>query len=174
MIKITYINANIASDMFKSFHHHQAITKKWVNDDNNWTLKDASDLREWDDEKRIWISEYLRKQIERGGSVIGAFNDNVFNGFCCVDGFLLGETAKYANLSMLFVDDDWKRRGIGKSLFKAACECAKKIGADKLFISAVPSFETIAFYFNMGCTDAEETISEYVDTDNDRYLEFKL
>ena len=46
--------------------------------------------------------------------------------------------------------------------------------ADKLFISAIPSFETIAFYFNIGCGDAKEIISEYVDTDQDRYLEFVL
>jgi len=175
MIEVTNLNASdIASDMLKNFHHHQVITKKWVYTDNNWTLLDTSDLREWSDEKRIWIAEYLKKQIERGGSVINAFNVNVLVGFCCVDGFLLGKTAKYANLTMLFVDDELKRKGIGKSLFKAACEYAIKMNADKLFISAVPSLETIAFYFSMGCTDSKEMISEYIDTENDRYLEYNL
>ena len=175
MIEITDLNAaDIASDMLKSFHHHQIIKKKWVYAGNNWALVDTSDLREWSNEKRIWIPEYLRKQIERGGSVVGAFNGNVLVGFCCIDGFLIGKTAKYANLTMLFVNDESKRKGIGKSLFKAACDCAVKMNADKLFISAVPSLETIAFYFNMGCTDAKEMISEYIDTENDRCLEFRL
>ena len=46
--------------------------------------------------------------------------------------------------------------------------------ADKLFISAVPSFETVAFYFSMGCQDTQELIEEYMDTEHDRYLEYSL
>ena len=134
----------------------------------------ASDLREWNTEKRIWISDYLRQQIERGGSVAAAFAGDILVGFCCVDGYLIGKTAKYANMTMLFVDDQWKRKGVGRKLFRKICISAKRMDADKLFISAIPSIETIAFYFNMGCEDAREIISEYVDTDKDRYLEFAL
>ena len=46
--------------------------------------------------------------------------------------------------------------------------------ADKLFISAIPAVETIAFYFSMGCEDTMEMIPEYVDTEQDRYLEYLL
>ena len=48
------------------------------------------------------------------------------------------------------------------------------MNADKLFISAIPSFETVSFYLSMGCKDANEIIFEYVDTDEDRYLEYSL
>jgi len=137
-------------------------------------LTEASDLREWDKEKRIWISEYLCQQMKRGGSTVAAFDGDVLVGFCCVDGYLLGKTAKYANLTMLFVDDKWKRKGIGRKLFEKNCRNAAKMKADKLFISGIPSLETVAFYFNMGCEDAKEIISEYIDTEQDRYLEFSL
>lgn len=99
---------------------------------------------------------------------------DLFVGFCCIDGYLYGKTAKYANLTMLFVDDEWKRKGIGKALFKEICKYAKKKNAKKLFISAIPSVETIAFYFAMGCIDAKEIITDYIDTKNDRYLEYLL
>lgn len=99
---------------------------------------------------------------------------DLFVGFCCIDGYLYGKTAKYANLIMLFVDDEWKRKGIGKALFKEICKYAKKNNAKKLFISAIPSVETIAFYFAMGCIDAKEIITDYIDTKNDRYLEYLL
>ena len=46
--------------------------------------------------------------------------------------------------------------------------------ADKIFISAIPSVETVNFYFNIGCKDALEIIPEYVDTKQDRYMEFLL
>ena len=175
MVEIKNISANdISSDMLLNFNHHQIITKKWVKRNNKWELVAASDLREWDKDKRIWISEYLRQQIERGGSLVAAYVADILVGFCCVDGGLKGETAKYANMTMLFVDDKWKRKGVGGKLFEKICICAKRMDAEKLFISAIPSFDTIAFYFNMGCEDAIEIISEYVDTDKDRYLEFVL
>lgn len=165
---------DISADILLDFNHHQLITKKWVNRDNNWELSDTSDLREWNEEKRIWISGYLRQQMERGGALVAAFDSNVLVGFCCVDGYLAGITAEYANMTMLFVDDNWKRRGVGRKLFERICMYAEKMKAEKLFISAIPSAETIAFYFKMGCEDAKEIIPEYVDTEQDRYLEYTL
>ena len=175
MIKIKDLTINdVTPEMLLNFSHHQVIKEKWVKKNKKWELTTTSELREWNDEKRIWISDYLRQQIERGGSVEGAFAKDVLVGFCCVDGFLMGNTAKYANMTMLFVDDNWKRKGVGKKLFEKICLCAVKMKADKLFISAIPSFDTIAFYECMGCEDAKEIISEYVDTEQDRYLEFVL
>ena len=175
MIEVKDLTINdISSDMLLNFNHRQIITDKWVNRNNRWELAATSDLREWNTKKRIWISDYLRQQIERGGSVVAAFAGDILVGFCCVDGYLVGKTAKYANMTMLFVDDKWKRKGVGRKLFEKICIYAKRMNADKLFISAIPSFDTIAFYFNVGCEDAREIISEYVDTDKDRYLEFAL
>jgi len=173
VIKILTVD-DIAPDMLLAFRHHQIITKKWTNVDNQWKLTDASDLREWNTAKRIWITAYLRQQIRRGGSVVVAFDGDTLVGFGCVDGCLEGKSSKYANLTMLFVDDDWKRQGVGKRLFERICICAQELKAEKLFISAIPSFETVAFYYAMGCVDAREIISEYIDTDQDRYLEYSL
>lgn len=175
MFRIKNISSDsISTDMLLNFHHYQVIEQKYVNINGRWETTKACELREWDTEKRIWIRKYFREQIARGGLIVGAFCGDVLVGFCSVDGYLYGATAKYANLTMLFVDDEFKRKGIGKALFKAACKCALINGADKLFISAIPSVETIAFYFNMGCTDAREIITNYIDTENDRYLEYKL
>jgi len=175
MIEVKELTVNdITPDMLSCFNHHQTITQKWVNNNEKWELSETFELREWNREKRIWISEYLRQQIERGGSVAAAFDGDVLVGFCSVDGRLAGKTVKYANLTMLFVDDKWKRKGVGRRLFDKICMCAAEMKADKLFISAIPSFETVAFYFNMGCEDARERISEYIDTEQDRYLEYSL
>ena len=164
---------DIASDMLLNFNHHQLITEKWVKN-HVWELVKTSELREWDDEKRQWIPEYLKKQIERGGSVVAAYDGDVLIGFGSVDGCLAGESAKNANLTMLFVDDKWKRKGIGKKLFIKLCMCARNMGAEKLFISSIASAETVAFYFSMGCEDAGEIIPAHVDTEQDRYMEYSL
>ena len=116
----------------------------------------------------------MSQQIHRGGVTVGAFYRTRLIGFCCVDGVLSGKSAKYANLTMLFIDDAWKRNGIGKMLFQEACHHAKALGAEKMFISAIPSVETIAFYFKMGCCDTKEIIEAFVDSEDDRYLEIRV
>lgn len=174
MIDIIYLSkTEIHTNMLINFQHQQVIKRKWVLN-KSWELVECSDLREWSLKKRKWIIKYLREQIEHGGTVIAAFDESILVGFCCIDGYLRGRTAKYMNLTMLFVDDRWKRKGIGERLFKEICEFALKMEAEKVFISAIPSYETIAFYFHMGCEDAKEIIPEYVDTENDRYLEYPL
>lgn len=175
MFRIERVSANsISSDMLLNFHHYQVIDRKFIKINEEWKIEKTYELREWSLDKRIWITKYLCEQIARGGSVVGAFSGDILIGFCCVDGYLYGEAEKYANLTMLFVDDEFKRKGVGKALFNAICKCALANGAEKLFISAIPSVETVAFYFNMGCIEAKEIITNYIDTENDRYLEFEL
>jgi len=175
MIEVKQLSdGDINSDMFVNFKRRQKISSKYVKHNGGWIIAEADELREWNREKLRWIPDYLREQLKRGGSVFAAYEDDTLAGFGSADGYLRGETAKYANLSMLFVDDRMKRKGIGRLLFEKICKSAAEHGADKLFISAIPSAETIAFYFSMGCIDADEIISEYIDTENDRYLEFLL
>ena len=165
---------DISPALLKDFAHRQKITKKWVKRDDVWELADVSLLREWSEDKRIWITEYMCRQIDRGGITVGAFCNESLIGFCCVDGTVSGNSSKYANLTMLFVDDNWKRNGIGKLLLQEAREQAIKLGAEKIFVSAIPSAETIAFYLNMGCVDANEIVGAYVDSEDDRYLELMV
>ncbi len=166
--------SDIHPEMLYSFKDGQVITNKWVKIKDHYELAKANEAYEWNESKRIWISKYLAQQMESGGFVAGAFCNDKIIGFSSIDGVLEGDQEKYANLTMLFVDDEWKRKGIGRSLFIEMCRCAKEMGADKLFISAIPSVETVAFYFNVGCSDAEYIIESFVDTEEDRYLECDL
>lgn len=166
--------ADITPGLLDGFVHCQKITRKWVKKNNVWELSEASILREWSNEKRIWIKEYMCQQIDRGSITVGAFFHKQLAGFCCVDGIVSGRLAKYANLTMLFVDDNWKRNGIGKLLLQEARKHACRLGAEKIFISAIPSQETIAFYFKMGCADASEIVEPFVGSEDDRYLELTV
>lgn len=163
--------------MLKDFNHEQRISEKYIKDTDQYKLVKTDELRQWSAEKRIRLSQYLCRQPDSGGAVIGAFaSDGRLVGFASLDGTLQGmaDGPKYANLTMLFVDDEWKRQGIGRKLFERICLCARDRKADKLFISAVSSYETIAFYFSMGCIDAEAIVDSFIDTEEDRYLEYAL
>lgn len=167
-------SSDIYPEMLDSFKHKQIISNKWIKNKDHYELTKTNEVREWSDDKKIWISQYLYQQMNRGGFAAGAFFNNKIVGFSCLDGILQGISEKYVNLTMLFVDDEWRRKGVGKNLFHQMCLYAEDMKADKIFISAIPSYETVAFYFNMGCSDARYIIDSFVDTENDRYLEYDL
>lgn len=166
--------AELTPKLLADFCHRQEIRRRWVRRCGAWVLEPADDLRQWSPQKRAWVPLYLQAQVQRGGMALGAFWDGRLVGFGCIDGELQGRQARYANLTMLFVDDRCKRRGVGRRLFLQLCECAAALGANRVFVSAVPSEETVAFYLAMGCTDAAESIPAFVDTGDDRCLEYRL
>lgn len=172
---IIKIRENDISDHFlDGFHHIQKWTKQYRRKDNALELFETSKIRSWSDEKRIWIASYLKDTIENGGIVLGAFEGEVLVGFGAIDGAVRGNGGRYINLSMLFVDDHHKRRGIGKALLNHSISEAKKLGGEKLFISSIPSFETVSFYLSMGAVFASEIVEDFVDTEEDIYLEISL
>ena len=165
---------DLKEDLLDGFSHRTRITEIWVREGNALVLRPTDRIREWSDEKKRWIALWLRDQTEDGGAAFGAFEDGKLVGFASVDGPLTEGSPRYANLTLLFVDDARQRRGIGSLLFEAACGSARQKGADRLFISAVPSRETIAFYTARGCRKAETVPPDFVDTEEDLSLEFPL
>lgn len=161
-------------EFLRNFEHNQTYNRIWERQDGRWSLKETSVVRAWDEEKRLWIPQYLSEKLENGGFMLGAFAEDKLAGFITMDGVFGGFRYQYLNLVMFFVDDRYQRKGIGRKLFEEGVKRASDMGAEKIFISAIPSEETIAFYFAMGCRDADEIITEFVDTPNDRYLEFEL
>ena len=161
----------LSPDYFADFKHEQKWDRQWVKSNTEWTLRTTEGHRSWSVEKRVWISKYIRDQISAGGFAIGAFQEEKPIGFICINGTIIDT---YANLTMLFVDDNFKRQGIGRNLFQRAKEIATRMGAKKLFISAIPSEETISFYHSAGCKDTEKIVSDFIDTEADRYMEISL
>lgn len=166
--------AELTPRLLADFCHRQHIQRQWVRRCGAWVLEDVDLLRQWSQQKRAWLPLYLKAQVQRGGVALGAFWDGKLVAFGCLDGTLEGERARYANLTMLFVDDRYKRQGLGRRLFDQLCRYAETLGAERVFVSAVPSWETVAFYQALGCQDAEEVPAAFVDTDDDRFLEYRL
>jgi GNAT superfamily N-acetyltransferase len=148
--------------------------RQWRKREGGWALEEIPYIPSWDDEKKAWVVSYLARCVEKGGAVTGAFVGGRIVGFSMVEGRLRGNEEHYANLAMLFVSEDFQRRGIGAQLFRAACERARDLGAGRLFISATPKENTVAFYWKMGCRDATESIQEFIDSPDGRLMERDL
>lgn len=105
----------------------------------------------------------------------GAFYEGTLKGFVSVEADIFGEEQGYMDLSSIHVSEDMRGKGIGKALFLAAKEWAKKKGAKKLYISAHSAVESQAFYKKMGCVEAEVYNMEHAEKEPfDCQLECKL
>lgn len=110
-----------------------------------------------------WTDAYLRHVVDdmraiaaAGGTVPAALDGDRIAGFTAVCAAPLGSRAQYRQLVKLYVDANYRGSGLGKTLFAEACRIAREMGAEKLYISAHSSIETIAWYRCMGCTEAAE------------------
>ena len=156
------------------FDTYQSYHRMWEKQDGQWSLKRTNVVRQWNDGKKMHITRYLAQLIETGSCVLGAFAEVRLVGFLALDKEPGGSRGQYRNLSMLFVDSRYRSRGVGRYLFDECVKEASAMGAEKLFISAIPADTTVAFYLAMGCEDAKEDIPEWVDMPYDRYLEYTL
>ncbi|MBN1060213.1 UNVERIFIED_ORG: GNAT family N-acetyltransferase [Clostridium botulinum] len=119
---------------------------------------------------------HLKETILNRGSAIGAFNsNNKLLGFATINRQFFGERHNYVLLDQLFITLECRNKGIGKKLFMLSANVAREWNADKIYICAGSAEETIAFYFAIGCTEAEEINKELYENDTrDFQLEFSL
>lgn len=149
-------NENFTSHSLDDFLRHQQVTEVYRNVDGKWILVPHSFVEDWSFEECREIAEDVVLHMEKDQTAFGAFDGNKTVGFVTVSHNLFGSTAKYAELVCFQVSEPYRGNGIGKELFRLACEEAKKIGAEKLYISAFSSKETQSVYKALGCVHAME------------------
>ena len=88
--------------------------------------------------------------------LFGAFDGGRIIGFAIVSHRIFGTASRYVQLVCFQISEEYRRQGIGRKLFSLACEEARRLGAEKLYISAHSSKESQAAYRALGCTPAEE------------------
>jgi ribosomal protein S18 acetylase RimI-like enzyme len=84
-----------------------------------------------------------RPILDRGGTLVGAFDADSLAGFAIYRPHL---AEGMANLSALYVSRNYRRRGIGSLLAGEVARLARSDGARRLYVSATPSGSTIEFY----------------------------
>lgn len=140
-----------------------------------WVTRSDPFIDDWSEADYQVLIDCLRNTLRTDGLVYGAFINGVLKGFVSVESKIFGEKYKYMDLSSLHVSEDARRNVIGRSLFIAAANWARKCGAEKLYIFAHSAVETQAFYISMGCSDAAEYNQEHVSAEPyDRQMEYAL
>jgi len=155
----------IDRELFRNFIRHQTVTKCWRRQEGTWLIKDAPFVDDWSEEDYQILITCLKSIVSTGGFVYAAFCEGSLKGFASVEPEMFGGEQRYFDLSNLHVSEDMRRKGIGKTLFLAAKEWAKKKGGGKLYLSAHSAVESQAFYKAMGCVEAEVYNKEHVEAE---------
>ncbi|MCB2296171.1 GNAT family N-acetyltransferase [Clostridium tagluense] len=163
-------------DRISEIDPSQLIEKAWRNVDGHYELLAINYMEnDWPDGYETYRDE-LKNTITSGGVAFGAFNQkNCLVGFVTINHDFFGETARYLLFESMFVSRLYRGYGIGKKLFKHCAAKAYEWGADKLYLCAASSEDTIAFYKSVGCVNAEEINKALFDKDHrDIQLEYDL
>ncbi len=153
----------ICQELFNGFIRRQEVTKCWRKINGEWIIKDDPFIDDWTQKDYEVLVSCLKNTSATGGFVYAAFHNGVLKGFVSVEPGLSGGIQKYLDLSSIHVSEDMRGKGIGKTLFNAAREWAKKKGALKLYISAHSAVESQAFYKALGCVEAQVYNKEHVE-----------
>lgn len=149
----------ICRELFRDFIRHQTVVNCWRKENGAWVIREDPFIDDWTESDYQFLVECLKNTVQTGGFVCAAFcghrSGSVLKGFVSVEPALFGGTQGYLDLSSIHVSEDARGKGIGRSLFHAAKDWAKKKGAKKLYISAHSAVETQAFYKAMGCVEAQ-------------------
>ena len=155
MIKIELLSEkNFSINSLDSYNRKQDVNKVYRRMDGVYTLVECKYTEDWDLNKKRSVAKKISS--DEYITYIALENDKVV-GFI---GLLKKLKGPYMILDMMQVSSDYRRQGIGRRLFEAGKDVARKNGAEALYISACSSEETIAFYRAMGSDLAINPIKE--------------
>ena len=158
-MKVTYeklTEYQITRELFSSFNRHQEVTKCWRREEGRWRLKDIVFVEDWNEQEYAFLVKCLKNTVRTGGYVFGAFLEDKLVGFSSVESRHFGSGQQYVQLSCIHVSCESRGQHIGEHLFMLSCAAGRRLGAQKLYISAHSSMESQAFYHAMGCVEARE------------------
>lgn len=119
-------------------------------------VPDHFDIQGWPPGEAEHYTPILLDCYERGGTFWGAFENNILIGAAVLESKFIGAQQDTLQLKFLHVSRDYRKQGLGGTLFNTAVEKARTLGAKKLYISATLSENTINYYLRLGCVLATE------------------
>lgn len=173
ILELTQHNFNRRS--LDNFIRRQKVTRCWRKVDGEYRLLPVEYVEDWDLNELRQLAARICEGLKNGNIAFGAFIDGEPVGFAYLDRTPFGSKNQYIDLAEFYVSLPHRNKGLGRKLFKSACDGAKRLGAKSLYISAHSAEDSIAAYKSFGCIPAEEINAELAQKEPfDLPLEFKL
>lgn len=171
--KLTDKNFDITS--LDEFIRHQEVRECWRKIDGKMVLVPENFVENWDITQCRNVAETIKNGIADRGFAYGAFSDDKVIGYIYLSKEFFGSENQYIEVELFHVSEPFRGQGIGRELFRLACDEARCIGAKKLYISAHSSKESQAAYRRLGCTEAAEVNMEIAEQEPfDIQMEYQL
>ena len=138
------------------FVRRQVVEECWRRVDGALVLRPVAYVEDWTLEDRRRRAEDVLRHVEDGDPVYGAWDQGLLAGLAQLALPRFGSRKQYIDLARFHVSLPYRGRGIGGALFRLACQGARELGAERLYISAHSAQETMAAYCALGCVEAEE------------------
>ena len=149
---------NFSEHSLDEFSRHQVVTECWRCVQGQWQLQPIAFTEDWSLEKRQGMAKTIAENLDGDMLDFGAFDHGRLVGYITLGTEILGSRGQYRQVVEFQVSEEHRGMGIGRQLFTRLCEEARKIGAEKLYISTHSSKESHAAYRKLGCVHAEEII----------------
>ena len=155
MIKIELLSeTNFCIESLDLYNRKQDVNMVYRRIGGDFTLVECKYTEDWDLNKKRSVAKQISS--DKYITYIALKNDKVV-GFISLLKQLNGP---YMILDMMQVSSECRGQGIGRRLFQAGKDEARKNGAEALYISDCSSKETIAFYRAMGSDLTSDPIKE--------------
>ena len=166
---------NLNENSLDGFSRHQVVTECWRCVDGKWGLYPIAFTEDWSLEKRRGMAREMAQHPEGEMLGFGAFDGGQLVGYITLNTKALGSRGQYRQVEAFQVSEEHRGMGIGRQLFTRLCQEAKKLGTEKLYISAHSSKESQAAYRRLGCVHAEQIIPAIAEEEPfDVQMEFVL
>ena len=135
MTAITYselTNENFSENSLDNFIRHQEIREIWQKINGSYVLVPNKFTEDWDKDKLREIARQILNGVNNDGFAYGAFSGNEVVGYIYLSGEFFGRENQYIELQLFHISEPFRRKGIGKELFRLGCIAAKATGAKKL------------------------------------------
>ena len=147
---------NFHAHSLDTFIRRQVVTECWRRVQGEWKLVPHAFIEDRDLPTRRSIARAMAGNLNGTMVDFGAFHGDTLVGYITVGKERFGSKSQYVELVEFEVSEPYRSRGIGRRLFGRACEAARALGAQKLYISAHSSRESQAAYRRLGCVLAQE------------------
>lgn len=170
MIELYLVNnKNFELTSLDSFVRTQPVTEVYRKMDGRYCLVNQPFVDDWTAARKREKAEII---LSGKYATYGAFIGDKIVGFVMLEKKLRGGCLV---VDSFHVDKRYRNLGIGKQLFHQAISEGQSLGAERLYISACSSKETIGFYTALGCKLAENVIEEFaLDEPYDLQLTYSL
>jgi GNAT superfamily N-acetyltransferase len=117
----------------------------------------------------------LNDCFDRDGTFYGAFENSTMIGVVVLESKFIGRNKDQLQLKFLHVSASYRKKGLGRILFEKAVAKAREMGAQRLYVSATLSENTVRFYTHLGCVVTKEINQELFKLEpEDIHLEYAI